>query len=269
MSREGQCAGDADRTSHPGLAVFVVTFPMSAGHVFDWHIHDDHQLAWAASGVLTVRTATAAWVLPPTRALWIPAGQPHETLAASAATMRTLYLRPGACPVDWPDFTPVAASPLLAELIGYLGDPGLGDAPRSRAEAVLADLLAPVPMTSVTVRMPADERARQVADALAAHPADGRTLAAWGRQVGASSRTLARAFASDTGVPFGRWRSLVRLRAAIDELAAGQPVGNVARHVGYESPSAFVAAFRRETGLTPAAYFRGPPAPASDPARGG
>ena len=29
----------------------------------------------------------------------------------------------------------------------------------------------------------------------------------------------------------------------------------VARHVGYETPSAFVAAFRRETGLTPAAYF--------------
>jgi AraC-like DNA-binding protein len=35
----------------------------------------------------------------------------------------------------------------------------------------------------------------------------------------------------------------------------------VARHVGYETPSAFVAAFRRETGLTPAAYFshRGAP----------
>src|SRR5215469_13489393 len=56
------------------VAVVVVTFPMPAGLVFDWHTHRDHQLAWAASGVLTVRTQASAWVLPPTRALWIPAG---------------------------------------------------------------------------------------------------------------------------------------------------------------------------------------------------
>jgi AraC-like DNA-binding protein len=33
-------------------------------------------------------------------------------------------------------------------------------------------------------------------------------------------------------------------------------VSTVSRTVGYESTSAFVAAFRRETGATPAAYFR-------------
>lgn len=64
---------------------------MPAGHVFDWHTHPDHQLARAASGVLTVRTSGATWVLPPTRALWIPAGLRHETLSAGPATMRTLY----------------------------------------------------------------------------------------------------------------------------------------------------------------------------------
>src|SRR4249920_2276990 len=52
---------------------------MPPGTRFDWHTHEDHQLAWAASGVLTVLTADATWVLPPTRALWIPAGLPHET----------------------------------------------------------------------------------------------------------------------------------------------------------------------------------------------
>jgi AraC-like DNA-binding protein len=114
-------------------------------------------------------------------------------------------------------------------------------------------------MTSIDVRMPVEERARQVAEALAADPADGRTLAEWGHEVGASPRTLARAFTADTGLPFGRWRGLLRLRASIAALAAGEPVGNVARHVGYESASAFVAAFRRETGMTPASYFRSDP----------
>ena len=256
MSQDGHCGpGEGDAPA----AVSVVTFPMPPGRVFDWHTHPAHQLAWAASGVLTVRTATAAWVLPPTRALWIPAGLRHETLSAGTATMRTLYIKPELCPVSWPDPVPVAASPLLGELIGYLEDPGLGPDRRSRAEAMLVDLLQPVTMTTVEVRMPADERARQVAEALSASPADGRTLAEWGRDVGASERTLARGFVAGTGLAFGRWRALLRLQAALPALAAGEPVVNVARHVGYESASAFVAAFRRETGVTPAAYFRTPP----------
>jgi AraC-like DNA-binding protein len=253
VSRDGQRYRDGQDQA---AAVIVVTFPMPAGHVFDWHTHPDHQLAWAASGVLTVRTSSATWVLPPTRALWIPAGLRHETLSAGTATMRTAYIRPDLCPVSWPDFTPVAASPLLAELIGYLERPDLDGDRRSHAETMLADVLQPVAMTNINLRYPKEARVRQVAEALTQDPSDNRTLDDWGRHVGASARTLARAFRAETGLPFGRWRGLLRLQAAISALAAGKPVSNVARQVGYESVSAFVAAFRRETGLTPAMYFR-------------
>src|SRR5271166_1192397 len=133
----------------PTAAVVVATFPMPAGLVFYWHTHPDHQLAWAASGVLTVRTKEAAWVLPPTRALWIPAGLRHETLSDGAATMRSAYLRPGLCPIAWAEPTPVTASPLLAELIGYLEAADLDADRRVRAEAVLVDLLQPVAMTTI------------------------------------------------------------------------------------------------------------------------
>jgi AraC-like DNA-binding protein/quercetin dioxygenase-like cupin family protein len=254
VSQDGHCAAD---DAGPSAAVTVVTFPMPAGVVFDWHTHTDHQIAWAASGVLSVRTATDAWVLPPTRALWIPAGLRHETLSAGSATMRALYIRPQLCPIRWTSCTPVTASPLLAELIGYLEDAGLAPDRRAHAETLLADLPQPVQMNTIDVRMPAEERSREVADALSGDPADGRTLAQWGRTVGASERTLARGFADGTGLPFGRWRALLRLRAAMPALAAGEPVGKVARQVGYESASAFVAAFRRETGVTPARYFHG------------
>ena len=258
MSHDGQLPDDycAADDGDPAAAVVVVTFPMPVGLVFDWHTHEDHQLAWAASGVLTVRTEGSAWVLPPTRALWIPAGLPHETLSAGAATMRSAYLRPLLCPVSWPEPTPVAATPLLCELIGYLENRDLAPDHRARAEAVLADQLRPVVMTAVDVRWPADDRARKVADGLAAAPADARTLAEWGHEVGASERTLARAFLAGTGVSFGRWRTLIRVRAALTFLAAGDAVSTVARRVGYDSDSAFVQAFRRETGLTPGAYFR-------------
>jgi AraC-like DNA-binding protein len=147
---------------------------------------------------------------------------------------------------------------LLAEVIGYLDDTSLDPQRRAHGETMLVDLLEPVTMTTFDVRMPTDERARAVAQILLDNPADGRTLAHWGRDVGASERTLARAFLADTGLSFGQWRGLLRLRAATVALATGAPVARVAREVGYESTSAFVAAFRRATGSTPAAYFAHP-----------
>src|SRR5580658_6932304 len=207
---------------------------MPSGHVFDWHTHTDHQLAWAASGVLTVRTELSAWVLPPTRALFIPAGLRHETLSSGRATMRAVYLVPARCSIRWTECTPVTASPLLAEVIGYLEGPAIDASRREHGEALLVDLLEPVEMTTIDVRMPTEERAGDVARALLDDPADGRTLADWGREFGASARTLERAFVADTGLPFGRWRGRLRLRVAMVELAKGEPVSRVARSVGYE-----------------------------------
>ena len=227
---------------------------MPAGTLFDWHAHEDHQLAWACAGVLTVLTEGATWVLPPTRALWIPAGLPHETGAWGQATMRSVYVSPGLSQVDWTVPTVIAASPLLAEVIGYLGGE-LAPARRAHAEAVLSDLLTPIAVTSLDVRFPDDDLAGPIARSLRDNPADQRTLAEWGRAVGASERTLARAFVAGTGLPFGQWRTLLRIRAALPLLAAGEAAGRVAGRVGYETPSAFIAAFRRLTGVTPAAYF--------------
>jgi AraC-like DNA-binding protein len=243
----------------PDDPIVVATFPMPVGTVFNWHTHEDHQLAWAVSGVLTVLTEDATWVLPPTRALWIPAGLPHQAEASGQATMRSLYVRPDVrVPALAGRTTPavVGASQLLAELIGYLGTPGLADGPRTHAETLLADLLTPIPVTAISVRPPADGPARSVAEGLRRDPADKRTLAEWGHQVGASERTLARAFVAGTGMSFGRWRTLARMQAALPMLAAGDAAGRVAVRVGYETPSAFTAAFRREIGVTPAAYFR-------------
>jgi len=234
----------------------VKTFPMGAGTTFARHAHDDHQLAWARRGVLTVHTDAATWVLPPTRALWIPAGVRHVTQASGVATMQTVYLDPERCGRDWTAPTPVTVGALLAELIAHLGAAALDGARRARAEAVLIDLLEPLHVATIELRMPRDPRALDVAAGLAGDPACRRTLEQWGHEVGASERTLARAFLAETGVSFGRWRTQLRLQAALPTLAEGGSVASASERAGYESPSAFVAAFRRETGMTPAEYFR-------------
>ena len=150
----------------------------------------------------------------------------------------------------------VAVSGLLAELIAHLGVAGLDAGRRTRAEAVLIDLLQPLRVATIELRMPRDPRALDVAAALVRDPASRRTLGQWGHEVGASERTLARAFLAETGVSFGRWRTQLRLQAALPTLAEGGSVASASDRAGYESPSAFVAAFRRETGMTPAEYFR-------------
>jgi AraC-like DNA-binding protein len=243
----------------PVPAAIVCTFAMPIGTRFDWHEHREHQLAWSPEGVLVVLTeGGASYVLPPSRALWIPAGTVHETQASGAAVLRSVYVEPRRCPIQWAAPTPVDVSPLLGELIHHLGDRGLEAEERSRAEAVLFDLLLPLRIATIDVGLPSDPRARDVADALLADPADARTLHEWGRAVGASSRTLARAFLNDTGLSFGRWRTFVRLQASLAYLAEQMPVSAVAPLVGYLTTSAYVAAFRAHTGVTPARYFQRP-----------
>ena len=237
-------------------AIRAVTFPMAPRSRFERHAHDTHQLVWAAEGVLTVAADAGTWVLPPSRALWVPAGLRHETIASERSTMRTLYLEADRCPILWESPRPVVATALLAALIEHLSDDALDPQHRARAEALVFDVLEPVEVATVQVTMPSDERAVEVARALISNPADTRNLTAWGREIGASGRTLTRAFLAGTGIPFARWRTSVRLQAAIPLLAAGEPVATVAGYVGYETPSAFIAAFRRHTGVTPGTYFR-------------
>jgi AraC-like DNA-binding protein len=225
---------------------------------FDWHSHREHQLAFASRGVLVMGAGGRTWVLPRSRALWIPAGVRHSVSTDGATTMLGVYIPPERCPLRWSAPTAIDATGLVGELIIRLGRGGLTAGERRHTEAVLWDAVAPLDVSMLPTPMPTDERARRVAAELLACPADDRDLAAWGHDVGASSRTLARLFSAETGLTFGRWRTNVRLAAALPHLAAGAGVTATARRVGYATPSAFVAAFRRELGTTPARYFNAP-----------
>ncbi len=237
-------------------ALAVATLNLESGAGFTPHTHAEHQLTWARSGVLSMRVRERTWVLPPTLALWMPAGLPHAVGAHARSVMYGLYLSPASCPVPWIQPTVVAVDDLLGALIEHLAGEDPSQAERERAEAVLFDRLRPVSVTTVSAPMPHDDRARAVAELLVVDPADPRPLDTLGRAVGASGRTLARLFLAETGLTFARWREQIRLRAALELLARDMPVGSVSHRVGYANPSAFVAMFRRLTGTTPAAYFK-------------
>ncbi|MCM2393646.1 AraC family transcriptional regulator [Streptomyces albipurpureus] len=238
-------------------AIVVGSFPLSSGQWIAPHSHPQHQLAWTRRGVLGIAVDDTYWVLPPTRALWLPAGVIHRTGATRDAVLCSLYLEPDRCALDWTEPTPVGVDGLLAHLIDHLNRTDLDDDARLRAEAVVLDLLHPLPALPIDVPHPVDERVRAVADALLADPADPRSLEAHARAIGVSRRTLTRLFAHDTGMSFDRWRTHMRLRAALPLLAEGRPVSQAAHAVGYATASAFLAAFRRTVGTSPQRYLNG------------
>jgi AraC-like DNA-binding protein len=126
-----------------------------------------------------------------------------------------------------------------------------------RLAGILLDQLEALPAVPLQLPMPRDPRARTVAGLLERHPGAVRKLTAFAREVGTSRRTLERLFRAETHLTLGRWRQRLRLIHALRRLATGRSVTHVALDLAYDSPSAFVAMFKRELGTTPGRYFRG------------
>lgn len=250
----------------PGLAagwgdgIVVASYDLAPGERFPWHEHPAHQLSLASDGVLSMGVGDHVWVLPRSRGLWIPAQVRHSVDALGGVTMTTLWFDPASCPIRWSGPTVLAVDPLLAGLAARLDGDDLDPAARRRSEAVLFDLLRPIATDLLDLPLPTDDRALAVAERLRADPADTRTLAEWGRVVGAGERTLMRAFVAGTGLTFHQWRTRARILAALPRLAEGISVAAVAPAVGYATASAFGSAFRRVLGTTPTAYLGTPPA---------
>jgi len=89
-----------------------------AGYTGVVHSHPRARLLYAESGVMKVTTSEGFWLIPPQRAVWLPALYSHRTGTLSPVEMRTLYIRPDACPGHFPTGPRmIDVSPLLRELI--------------------------------------------------------------------------------------------------------------------------------------------------------
>lgn len=236
----------------------ALAYDLGHGHAIPEHLHPEDQLVYACRGVMTVRTNAGTWVVPTQRAVWIPARTPHSILMSGAVSMRTIYLRarlvrrlPRECCV-------VNVSPLLQQMIVHLCTVGKLNR-RSKTHAhlidVLIDQLETVKAVPLQLPSPSDPRAARVAAALQGSPDNSRSLAWACKQAGASKRTIERLFQQETRMSMGKWRQQLRLLRSLQLLAAGEKISYAALEAGYNSPSAFIAMFRKALGTTPRRYF--------------
>ncbi len=250
-----QSGRDPDGFPVRGLAV---TYP--DGHALDRHTHPWAQLVYASSGAMRVSTPDAAWLVPPTRAIWVPGGTPHEIQMRGRVAMRTLYLAPSDPDARLRACRAIEVAPLLRELILHIVRLGMLDADdpaHARLEGLLTDLLAAGETAPLDLPLPADPRARAFAERLLDDPGSGASLAELARGSGASLRTLQRLFLAETGLSIEAWRGRARMQQAVVSLSGGAPVTTAALDAGYQSPSAFIAAFKRAFGVTPAKWRLG------------
>ncbi|MFV0285680.1 MAG: AraC family transcriptional regulator [Demequina sp.] len=219
--------------------------------VWEEHAHAWGELAWNERGASTATLGARRFTITPAVGLWIPAGAPHSATARAGTWFRAAQFTGtpatfGAQPVA------VDITPLLRLLLVRL-DEELAPSSRALTEALILDVLSPSPRES-EVRLPGSGLLEPIASAYARAPHDARTLADWADRLGVSTRTITRAFERETGMTFARWVAAVRAERAIAMLAAGEDTEDVASAVGYASVSAFGAAFRRVTGVTPGSY---------------
>ena len=248
---------DPDQAQRP-VCVLAARHPAGAGGV---HSHRADQLIYAIAGVLRVMTQDGMWVVPPQRAVWVPAGVAHRVDSARPFDLCTMYiaksLRPaGSAFADRCHV--VAVTPLLREMLrraAGFGDRYARKGSESRLLAAAIDQIEGLDTIPLRLPMPTERRVRAVAEQLHGEPGIPHTLAEWGSRVGASRRTLERLFRAETGMSFVEWRGQARLLAALQSLAAGSSVTQAAFDVGYADVSSFITMFKRALGTTPRGYF--------------
>jgi AraC-like DNA-binding protein/quercetin dioxygenase-like cupin family protein len=256
-------AGSAAVREHPvaeagARAIVVRQTDYPNGFRIEPHWHARAQFLYATAGTMTVRTPRRGWIVPPSRALWIPAGTVHEIQIDSAVAMRSLYIERMAAAGMWGDCVVLEVTPLARELILRAGVLPLEYDEDGEDGLLMRLLLAEIRRLGVCaldLPLPESPELAQLCERVLADLSKRSHCGRDAEDMHMSSRTLYRRFLRETGITFARWKQQARLLEAIRRLADGASVTETALDLGYESTSAFSAMFRRSLGATPRTFI--------------
>jgi AraC-like DNA-binding protein/mannose-6-phosphate isomerase-like protein (cupin superfamily) len=227
-------------------------------HHIQPHWHARAQFMFAVEGTMRVRTPRRAWIVPPSRALWVPTHTVHELQMYGVVEMRSLYVD-GAAAAGMPESCVVLnVTPLLRELVVRAvalpvrydedGDDGL------LMRLLMAEIRR-LPQCALDLPLPASPDLTQLCERILEDLSKRRPCGLDATDMHTSTRTLYRRFLKETGITFARWKQQARLLESIRRLAEGTAVTSVALDLGYESASAFSTMFRRSLGVPPREFI--------------
>jgi AraC-like DNA-binding protein/quercetin dioxygenase-like cupin family protein len=245
------------QTQEPPVVAMAAVYP--AGTSSNRHFHRRGQFVLQVEGITAMMTDDTTFIVPPGHCLWLPGGTVHQARVWGDCAIQTIYVKPGHVP-DWgQDCRLMQASPLLQALMDEVMRMPVNYDHAGRDGQLVDLLLAEIgrmPEAALHLPVPQDPRLVRICEAVLADTTSDLTLDDWADHVGMSRRTLTRLFRRETGRSFAAWRQRMRLLHALARLGTGEPVTSVALDVGYDSPSAFTAMFKRELGAAPRSYLR-------------
>lgn len=242
----------------PFLAVRTLATNYASGYRIESHQHPWNQLLYATTGAMTVSTPRSSWMVPATRAVFIPARAAHAIRMWGTVEMRTLYFAAALTRFQSHECVVLEVAPLLRELILRTVE-RIGLDGRAAHDARLIGLLedevesaiAAAADSPLVLPMPQEDRALALAHYLIGQPLSSDPVNELAQRHGVARRTLERRYRDETGMSFGMWRQKARLLHSIRLLAEGRSVTDTALDCGYASVSAFIAAFKGTFGYTP------------------
>lgn len=234
----------------------AVEYAVDAITPFSEHRHPEHQLAWMREGTMELRLGSTTWHLHRAHLVWIPGNVVHQMTLMNPGRMVTAYADPDVRPVGprWSHPHVFEIDELASGLLLHLTGKDIDDRRRHRCTHLLYDILASAPERHDVLALPGKGIAGVIAERIVADPALTLTVEGWAAELGVSTKTVMRAFVTDTGTTFGQWRTRARMYASLNLLSAGAAISEVAAEVGYRTTSGYIDAFKSEFGVTPGRY---------------
>jgi len=224
-----------------------------------FHDHRKGQFLLWIRGVLTCEVAGGFWLVPPGSAIWVPGGVQHRMETAGTVECYVVYIDPAAGNALPQHCCTLSTTPLLRELVIRSAslpmryeEGGMS----SRLMALLLDEVALAQPGQVHLPLPQDKRLRKLVEWIIASPSNPGSIDSWAHRLNISPRTLSRMVSRETGMSFGRWRRQLHILLALQWMANGATVQDVADGLGYENASNFVVMFRKVLGETPGRYLK-------------
>jgi AraC-like DNA-binding protein len=247
---------DPDTTPR-GVVAYGITM-VTPGFELTKHSHRKAQLVFTLRGVVSCDTDSGLWLVPPQRAIWIPGDAAHALRGSGTIEGYNAFIEPALATALPAKCCTVYVNPLLRELLVRAATFPLDypeDGWHASVVSLLLSELASAPIEDLHLPMPRDPRLRKLVESMLKAPTDRGDMTSWAKRAGMSERTLARLLTRETGMSFGRFRQQIGILLALQWMADGASIQEVATDLGYESASSFVVMFKKALGTSPGRYM--------------
>ena len=227
-------------------------------HDYAWHHHERAQLLYCSQGSFHLEITNREFLVPPSRAIWIPARMQHHAYSAKRVSHRSLYFD-----TDYFKHLPtqmevIKVTPLLKELIikaCFFQDNYPKESPESRIATVIIDEILKATTEPFSLPLSNNTQLSRIKNYILDQLAIKPTHIKIAKEFHMNPKTLSRLCKKETGMTLEQWIMQIKLLKAVEMITTGATTTLTAQSLGYRNDSSFIYMFKKLTGSTPSELY--------------